>query len=88
MNDTKKAKLSISYSFDEILECFGLLKPLNYKPTHMHVYIYRERAGDMHTDMYVFDYYKHLCISMYTYVYRERDRERGRYIVSFRLLTV
>ena len=36
------------------------------------MYIYRERererkrAGDMHTDMYVFDYYKHLCISMYT----------------------
>ena len=70
MNDTKKAKLSISYSFDDILKCFGLLKPLNYKPTHMHVYIYieRERAGDMHTDMYVFDYYKHLCISMYTYI--------------------
>ena len=30
------------------------------------IYIERERAGDMHTDMYVFDYYKHLCISMYT----------------------
>ena len=40
MNDTKKAKLSISCSFDDILKCFGLLKPLNYKPTHMHVYIY------------------------------------------------
>jgi len=70
MNDTKKAKLSISYSFDGILKCFGLLKPLSYKPTHMHVYIYRkrERAGDMHTDMYVFDYYRHFLISMYTYI--------------------
>ena len=40
MNDTKKAKLSISYSFDDILNLFGLLKPQNYKLTHMHVYIY------------------------------------------------
>ena len=46
MNDTKKEKLSISYSFDGILKCFGLLKPLSYKPTHMHVYIYIERERE------------------------------------------
>ena len=33
----------------------------------------------MHTDMYVFDYYKHLCISMYTYIERETERERNVY---------
>ena len=49
MNDTKKAILSISCSFDDILKCFGLLKPLSYKPTHMHVYIYiyREREREI-----------------------------------------
>jgi len=55
MNDTKKAKLSISYSFDDILKCFGLLKPLNYKPTHMHVYIYRERESGRYA-------YRHVCV--------------------------
>jgi hypothetical protein len=57
MNDTKKAKLSISYSFDDILKCFGLLKPLNYKPTHMHVYIYKERERG--SGRYA---YRHVCV--------------------------
>ena len=55
MNDTKKAKLSISYSFDGILKCFGLLKPLSYKPTHMHVYIYRKRESGRYA-------YRHVCV--------------------------
>ena len=79
MNDTKKAKLSISYSFDDILKCFGLLKPLNYKPTHMHVYIYREREREIciQTCMCLIttNIYVYLCI----HNYRERQRERNVY---------